>query len=401
MHLDIQDKVIRHIQTDEIVEFLRELVRTPSINPPGDEQGVAEVVGNRLRREGIPFDFQEVAPNRPNVVARLPGSSGKPVLLFNAHMDTVPLGDLNAWTVDPLAAEVRDGKLYGRGATDDKGGLACMVMAAVALKRAGVPLQGDLIVTAVVGEETGGLGTQHLLDSGLEADMAIVGEWSTPTRIALGYRGRIGLDLVTHGKAAHASRPAYGVNAIDMMTELVLPALKKLKMDYRKDDFFMVKEPTMNVGTIQGGTKTNVVPDLCRVTVDMRLMPGQVAHQVCRQIEESLDQLRSDHDDLRVELHVTGTIEPFLTLPDERLVRVLSKAIQQVTGTSPEYFGKSGTCDGNLLVHRARIPSVAYGPGNPSSHGPNEYVDLAHLAPVTQVYALTALAICGGFEIQA
>jgi succinyl-diaminopimelate desuccinylase len=398
MDLDIQDKVIRHIHTDEIVEFLSELVRTPSINPPGDEQGVAEVVGKRLRREGITFAFQEVAPNRPNVIARLPGSSSKPVLLFNAHMDTVPSGDLNAWAVDPLAAEVRDGKLFGRGATDDKGGLACMVMAAVALKRAGIDLKGDLVVAAVVGEETGGLGTQHLLDSGLEADMAIVGEWSTPTRIALGYRGRIGLELVTHGRAAHASRPASGVNAIDMMTELVLPALKKLKLDYQRSDFFMVKEPTLNIGTIQGGTKTNVVPDLCRVTVDMRLMPGQISRQVCQQIEESLNQLQRHHDNLRVDLHVSGTIEPFVTSPDEKLVRVLSKAIRQVTGTSPEYFGKSGTSDANLLVHRACIPALAYGPGNPSGHGPNEYVDLAHLAPVTQVYALTALAICGDLD---
>jgi len=399
MDLDIKDKVIRHIHTDEIVEFLRELVRTPSINPPGDEQAVAEVIGERLRREGIEFTFQEVAPGRPNVIARLPGSEGSPVLLLNAHMDTVPIGNPDTWTVDPLAAEVRDGKLFGRGATDDKGGLACMIMAAVALKRAGIPLKGDLIVAAVMAEETGGAGTQHLVDSGLKADMAIVGEWSSPSQIALGYRGRIGLELVTRGRTAHASRPAYGVNAIDMMTDLVLPALKKLKMDYRRNDFFMVKEPTMNVGTIEGGVKTNVVPDLCRVTVDMRLVPGQTTHQVRQQIEQSLDQLRSQHKDLVVELHITGTIEPFVTSPDEELVQVLSQAVRAVTGTSPKYFGKSGTSDANRLVHMASIPAVAYGPGNPSSHSPDEYVEVDHLVPVTQVYALTTLALCGGFDV--
>lgn len=392
---EIQDAVLCHIHEDEIVAFLSDMVRARSVNPPGDEQDVAQLVAGILRREDIPFEFQEVAPNRPNVIARLQGSNGTPRLLLNAHTDTVPLGDLSRWSVDPLAAEIRDGKLYGRGANDDKGGLACMVMAAVALKRANVPLRGDLIVTAVVGEETGGLGTQHLLDTGFEADMAIVGEWSSPSRVALGYRGRIEFELITYGKAAHASRPSTGRNAIDMMTDWVLPAIKNLRLDYTPDEFFMVREPTLNVGTIEGGTKTNVVAELCQATVDMRLMPGQRTHDVIMQIERALDELRRTHETLSVELRVGGTIEPFLTSPDEELVQALSRSIEQVTGTLPAYFGKSGTCDANLLVHRIGIPAVVYGPGNPSSHGPDEYLDLAHLVPATQVYALTALAICG------
>jgi acetylornithine deacetylase/succinyl-diaminopimelate desuccinylase family protein len=395
MWTDMQRAVLNNIERDDTVEFLRDLIRTPSVNPPGDEEAVAQLVHHRLETEGIDVRLQDVEPGRPNVIGRLTGSGDGPVLLFNAHMDTVPAGDLDSWSVDPFAAEMRQGKILGRGAVDDKGGLCGMVMAAVALKRAKVPMAGELLLTFVMGEEAGHVGTHHLVDSGLAADMAIVGEWSSARRIALGYRGRIELELVTHGITAHGSRPSYGINAIDLMTEIALPALKDFKMDYDDNEFFMVRKPTMNVGIIQGGSKVNMVPDRCLALVDIRLMPGQDGVTVCGQIEQRMEGLRREHEDLEIDVDTRVTGHAFFTHPRERLVQELSTAILSATGVEPQYFGKTGSSDANILHHEAGIPVVAYGPGNPSPHAPDEYVEIEDLMEATQVYALTALSVCG------
>lgn len=391
---ELEQKVLDQITEAEVVALLQEITRINTVNPPGNEAALAQVLKAKLDQEGIPAELQYVTENRANLIATLAGTGTGPTLLYNAHMDTVPVGDRANWKVDPFAGEIIDGKIYGRGVADDKQGVAAMIMAAIALKRAKVPLKGTLLVTPVMGEETGNIGTLHLLENGLQADMAVVGEWSSHRKIALGYRGSLWFKLKTYGKTAHGSRPSFGINAIDHMTELVLPHLKSLTFDYEPTEIFLINYPTLSVNVISGGVKTNVVPDYCEVEVDMRLVPGQKPAEVEAQIRAALKNLEKLHPDLHVEMEVFEQSFPFQTPVDSELVQVLTQAVTDVTGEAPEYMGKTGCSDANPLS-AAGIPVVAFGPGNPSGHEPNEWVEIADLVKVTEILALHALRICG------
>lgn len=391
---ELEEKVLSQIDEDEVVRLLQDITKINTVNPPGNEAALAQFLKEKLDAEGIPSKLQYVEEDRANLIVTLEGSGAGPTLLYNAHMDTVPVGDSKNWELDPFAGAIKDGKIYGRGVADDKQGVTSMIMAAVALKRAGIPMKGTLIVTPVMGEETGNIGTLHLLKNGLKADMAVVGEWSSHKKIALGYRGSLWFKLKTYGKTAHGSRPSYGINAIDHMTEIVLPYLKSLTFQYEPTEIFMINHPTMSINVITGGVKTNVVPDYCEVEVDMRLVPGQKPAQVEAQIRSALEELTAKHPQLKLEMEVFESSFPFQTPADSELVTTLTKAVVDVTGQAPEYMGKTGCSDANPLS-AAGIPSVAFGPGNPSGHEPNEWVEIDDLIKVTKILALHALRICG------
>jgi succinyl-diaminopimelate desuccinylase len=381
------------VDRDGVVQLLRELVRAPSVN--GDEAGPARIVAERLAAGGIKAHLDEVAPGRPNVLAEL-GEGAGPTLLWNAHLDTVPVGNVTAWTADPFGAEVREGRIYGRGASDDKGGVAVMAAAALAVARTG-GVRGRLRLAFVMGEETGHIGTRAALQRGLTADLAVVGEWSGSARIGVGYRGALWLTLETRGRTAHGSRPARGLNAIDMMTEQVLPRLKAMPMAFTRNPIFLIQEPTWNVGTIAGGVATNVVADHCRATVDLRIVPGQDPEAVLQQIRACVQDLRyPGGEPAGVEVGVLNAIGPFHTPSDTPVVATLAGSIEDLFGVAATYVGKTGVSDANVLAHEGRIPSVAYGPGNPSGHEPDEYVDTSELIRCAQALAVSAVRACGG-----
>lgn len=382
------------VDEEAVVRLLRNLVRAPSVNPPGDEEKAATVVADCLDAAGIRVTLDRVEPGRPNVLAELGNGEG-PTLLWNAHLDTVPSGNLAAWSADPFGAEVRDGRIFGRGASDDKGGVAVMAAAAIAVARAG-GVRGRLRLSFVVGEETGHLGTRAALARGLAADFAVVGEWSGSGRIGIGYRGALWLACETRGRAAHGSRPARGLNAIDLMTERVLPCLKATPMTYERHPAFMIQEPTWNVGTISGGVSTNVVADHCRATTDLRLVPGQDPQAVLQLLRDRLATLRDPKGDpVTVDITVLSAVGPFITPVDHPVVTTLAGSIRDLLGVEPQYFGKTGVADANILAHDGRIPSVAYGPGNLSGHEPDEYVEIEELTRCARVLAVSALRACG------
>lgn len=376
------------------VELLRDLVRARSVWPEDTEEAAARVVAARLEAAGIRATLDYIAPGRPNVLAQIGGGEG-PTLLWNAHLDTVPPGHRAAWTADPFGGEIRDGKLFGRGASDDKGGVAMMAAAAIAVART-PGVRGTLKLSFVVGEETGHVGTRAALGRGLSADLAVVGEWSGAARIGVGYRGALWLAFETTGRAAHGSRPMRGLNAIDVMTEQVLPRLKATPMTFERHPVFMIQEPTWNVGTIEGGLSTNVVADRCRATTDLRLVPGQDPAAVLELLREQLRDTRYPNGDpAPVQLTVLNSIGPFVTPVEHPVVATLAASIRDVLGVEPGYFGKTGVSDANALAHEGKIPSVAYGPGNASGHEPDEYVELTELMRCTQVLVVSALRACG------
>jgi succinyl-diaminopimelate desuccinylase len=378
------------IDAAEVAELASSLIRiptVPSLYPQGEAEAVA-CLGEVLDREQIPYDVEEVLPGRPSLVLEVGDRSG-PTLWFNGHLDTVPIGNRLHWRHEPFGGDEVGGFLYGRGASDCKGGVAAMIHAAIALKRARTRIAGRLIFSAVMGEEEGQTGMRHLLDRGMKADAFVSTQWSTVGRVAISYRGACWLEVTITGRSAHGSRPVEGVNAVDEMVSLVLPQLKAVRLPMQADD--PAAGPFVNLAAVNGGDVANVVPDTCRALLDYRITPGQRTETLLQEIDKTVDRLRLQHPSLIVATRVILRVEPTETDPGSRLVRVLGDAIQLVTGNPPVLFGKTGTGDANLVHERLGIPAIAYGPGNDSGHRPDEYVAVQDLVSVAEAYTLLAL----------
>jgi acetylornithine deacetylase/succinyl-diaminopimelate desuccinylase-like protein len=238
-----------------------------------------------------------------------------------------------------------------------------------------------------MGEEEGQVGMRALLEGGLRADAFVSVQWSTPRRLAIGYRGLCWVELRTSGRAAHGSRPAEGINAVEHMVDLVLPAVKAIRLPRPEGDAAALPEASVNLGSIQGGEAVNLVPDACRATLDFRLTRGQRSQDVVDAIDSVLSRLRAAHSTLVVERRVLLQVEPVWTDAQSALVQRLSAAIEEVTGAAPELFAKTGTSDANLVHERLHIPAVAFGPGNDSGHAPDEWVSHDDLTTAADIYA--------------
>ncbi|MCD6530171.1 M20 family metallopeptidase [Candidatus Bathyarchaeota archaeon] len=385
---------LEKIDANEVVELTRQLVRIPSENPPGNEREIAEFVTEKLRDLGLTVKVHEFKPGRPSVVGLLTGAEGKPVLMFNGHLDTVPIGDREDWSVDPFEGALRNGKIYGRGAADMKGALAAMIASAKAVIESKVRLKGKLILTFVADEEVTGYGTRDLIRKGYKADFAVIGE-PNELKVQTAHKGVLRLKVVTRGKAAHASIPHQGVNAIYRMADVCL-ALEKMNSLLAEKKHALLGSPTINVGTIKGGIKTNIVPDYCEITVDRRLIPGERPMDVKREIEEVLESLRWKTSNLQTEVEVLNVAEPSETPQDEPIVQVAREAVKEVVGRDPGVTGFTATCDMHFLVNEADIPTIILGPGSlQQAHIVDEYVEVEQLINAAKVYTCIILKTLG------
>jgi succinyl-diaminopimelate desuccinylase len=407
--------------TDEIIDFAAALVRVPTVNPPGEAyEACAQLLGGRLRDCGfevehlVPEDRPEHSSRYPrvNVLGRRTGSApGGSVVHLNGHLDVVPAGE--GWTCDPFGGVVRDGRLYGRGSSDMKAGIAAAVYAAEALRRADIPLVGGIEISGTVDEESGGLaGVAWLAEQGhLSADRTdyvIIPEPFGPGRICVGHRGVYWFDLVTTGHTAHGSMPFLGVNAIDQMTT-VLEAIKTRlapRLASRTTALPVVpseaRQATLNLNSIIGGqigpaAQTPCVPDRCVATFDRRFLPEESLEAVKAEVERLLTELADEHPGLRCELRDRMVVQPLRTPEDSPLVRALSTAAETVTG-SATLVASPGTYDHKHVARIAGIEQcVAYGPGTLElAHQPDEWCGVDDIVQATQVLALTLLELAGG-----
>jgi acetylornithine deacetylase/succinyl-diaminopimelate desuccinylase family protein len=356
------------METLDPVTLLGELIRIQSVNPEGDpgvsdpgEARIAVSLEKLLLELGAEVSLREVLPGRPNVVARFPsdpsGGKKKPRLLLAPHMDTVSVVGM---TIDPFSGEVRDGKVWGRGASDTKGPMATM-LSALSRVRAELPkLSHEIWFAGLVGEESGQHGAKALA-SGEQFDFVIAGE-PTDLKTVHAHKGSLWVTLTAHGKAVHASTPELGENAIYKMTsaverirELVIPELSKTIHP-------LLGQSTLSVGTIRGGSKTNIVPDHCEATIDIRIIPGTDPLRIINLIEHVADGVQVDHQ---------GS-EPLFTDPNHPLVLKLSNLGATTTGAP--WF-----CDAAVFAAHG-IPSVALGPGSiAQAHTADEFISIADL----------------------
>lgn len=384
--------LVDHVDGRSATDLLRTMIRTQSVNPPGGEKKCADVVYEKLSGLDLEVEFVEKEPGRTNVVAKIKGARGTPVLLYNGHIDVVPPG--NGWSRDPFGGEISEGRLWGRGAADMKSGVASMVAGVEAIVNSGVRLKGDLLLTAVADEETGSLrGTRHLIERGLKADMAVVSE-PTDLRVEIANKGILWAEITTRGRGSHASRPHLGVNAIDKM-QTVIEALHNIKLE-GWNELFDVPPPVLSVTKIQGGIKINVIPDLCKIEVDRRLLPGELPESALHEIEVAMDEARKRDPQLDVVIAVIDEWPPMQISPEEPIVESLVNTVEAVLGERPRLFGKAAGTDASWLVRDAKIPTVLFGPGDPRlSHSPDENVELGKVIDAAKVFAVLAAEVLG------
>jgi succinyl-diaminopimelate desuccinylase len=416
------DRVIGEIDraVDEIVAFACELVRIPTVNPPGEAyEPCARLIGNHLARRG--FDIEYItAEGRPEHTSRYPrvnvvgtrrGSTRGPVVHFNGHTDVVPAGD--GWTVEPFGGLVRDGRIYGRGACDMKAGLAAAIFAAEALRRADVSLAGAIEISGTVDEESGGFaGVAWLAERGRIArgrtDYVVIPEPLNVDRICIGHRGVYWFELTLRGRIAHGSMPFLGVSAIDAMAHVVemirtglQPALgrRSTAMPVVPD---AARHATINVNGLGGGQpidgiQTPCVADRCRAVFDRRFLLEEGLDDVRREIEELVGRAVASLDGVTSEMRDLMIVHPVMTPDGSPLVDALDRAIRRVLGRPARLVASPGTYDHKHVARIAGIPHcVAYGPGELElAHQPDEWCGIDDLVHATKVMAVATLDLMG------
>lgn len=378
---------------DEVLRYARALIAAPSENPGGTEDEVAEVAMGILTELDADIQVVRSEEGRPSVVARI-GSGGRPHLAWNGHLDTVPAGDVSTWSSGPFEGAVVDDRLVGRGACDMKGSIASALAAVAALRRAGLPLAGTLVMHLVADEELAGIhGTKVLRDQGLlDQDAAVVGEPSE-MQIALAERGGAWVTAVARGKAAHGSQPDRGVNAILTMSRFLLRLSEVLPDRVHP----LVGAPTVNVALVAGGSAPNVVPDRCEVEIDRRIVPGEDdPEEVLAPFRRLVDDLVAERPDTSIDISLKDWTEAAETTGDTTIAALVRDAIAAETGSPPPFVGFTGITDARFYINDAGIPTVIAGPGSLSlAHSANESIGVDELVAAARAYARTFVGFLG------
>ena len=313
---------------DSSTSLLASLVRIPSVC--GKEYKIATFIRNWLDERGLPAEMLAVKPSRPDVICRLKGQSDGPRLLLNGHMDTVPPGE--GWMHDPYGAKVEGGRMYGRGTIDMKAGLASILVAAAESKEEGLPAKGELIITAVVDEESIDWGTYALIQKGITkgVDLALVSE-ATDLNLVTAHRGRTVFDVEVHGRAAHSMWPEHGVNAIDNAATLIKSLPKLDSPNHPK-----LGRSTVNVLKIEGGqTEVMLVPEHCRMVIDRCLVPGHNSKSALEGLNQLIKEIGVNAD-AKFIARETPFCEPFEIPDDDGNVQMAIGAATKVLGRAPK-----------------------------------------------------------------
>ncbi|RFC68041.1 MULTISPECIES: acetylornithine deacetylase/succinyl-diaminopimelate desuccinylase family protein [Mesorhizobium] len=402
-------------RADEMAELTAELIRFPTVNPPGEAYTpCAEYIGNRLLKRGFAVEYirAEGTPGdtdrypRTNVIARYEGRAGGPTVHFNSHIDVVEAGD--DWTMDPFAGIIRDGRVYGRGACDMKGGLAASIIAAEAFIERYPDFSGAIEISGTADEESGGFGgVAYLAKLGYfskpRVDHVIIPEPLNKDRVCLGHRGVWWAEIETKGEIAHGSMPFLGDCAVRHMGALIEAFEQELypALDAKRTQMPVVppgaRRSTMNINAIHGGQTDDFrpglpspnVPDRCRLTIDRRFLLEERIDDVKGEVITILERLKRERPKFDYSIADVMEVQPIMTERDAPVVKAVSEAIREIFDREPEYVISPGTYD---QKHIARIGNtfdcIAYGPGILDlAHRPDEWVGIHDMVQSAQVMA--------------
>jgi len=390
-----------------VAELCTDLIRTPSENPPGETGALADLIETKLAANPS-ISVRRIVGRAPavNLIAKL--AAGRPGrrLIVNGHLDTFPAGNRANWTVDPFGGEVRDGRIYGRGAADMKAGIAVAVSTALLMAEYRNAFAGELVLTLVGDEETGGeWGTQYLLMNEPDAigDAMINGDAGSPDVLRFGEKGQLWIEVEARGKSHHGAHVHLGDNAIETLTAALTRLLQLRDLSCPNPDAIRkavhaagprselvsgagetdaLQKVTVNLGTIEGGTSVNLIPDRAMARADIRFPPGLSASDLMAGIDRLIGRWPN------VSVKVLSSSEPNWTDPDHEIVaRTMSNAAAFL-GTPPARNMRLGFSDSRFYRYKS-VPSVVYGPVPHNMGGPDEYVTIADLDAVFYVHAMT------------
>lgn len=400
------EEIRNHIDSDELVKLTQDLIRIPSHTVyENREKEVAAYIAQLLDREGIPYYFQPADGDRCNVIATVKGNGTGKSLMFNGHMDTVPVAGMGT----PFQPVIKDGFMYGRGTADMKSGLAAMLYSLITIHRMGASLDGDLVFAGVIDEEAAkSTGSRVVAEKGPITDYAIVGEPSSLYPI-IAHKGIDYFQIDFHGRATHSSRPENGANAIYAASDFISRVRSQLVPEFNRLSHPYLGRPTINVGLISGSAEINklflleksetfagVVPDEAHVYVDVRWIPGQTIPQIQALLQALADSTLPDNPGVTAEVIYIPLPRPAMEIsPDASLPQAILRNIAAVSPETAQFQGLSGFMDSGILYGIAGISSMVFGPGDLSvAHDIHEKVEVAQICKAVEIYTKTALDIC-------
>jgi len=417
------DRLLKEIKREELIQLTQDLIRIPSVKRQGggNEKEVALFIAHLLEEMGLDVVIEEVEPDSPNVIGVLQGQSEGPCLMFECHTDIVTEGDASEWKYGPFDGRLVGNRIYGRGACDTKGNLAAAVKAVQAISQSGIPFKGKILLGILVDEEGMMSGVKNFIRQGWanRVNAAIICE-PVDNHLCITQKGALRAEIITYGKMSHGAMPLAGLNPILPMVSILekIRQLEEEEIETRgKDPFlgFPSITPTVIQAPVKGDPQLNVIPNQCRVLLDIRTIPGQSHEALKKQLEDivqeeersilaSLDSgfLKEIRENLEKGLSKGMSFQAKLdvfedrpwtkTSRDESIVQAVSKAIRSITRQEPIYDGVPGATDGTFLSAWQGIPIVTFGAGKRMiPHQKDEWVSVEDLYLTAKIYAVSAL----------
>jgi acetylornithine deacetylase len=381
------------LNRDYLIEQTQAMVRINSINLDLELGAVGEVemadyIADALTDIGIEPIIYEVEAGRSNVIGVLKGGGTGKSLLLNAHLDTVGVTGMT----DPFSGDIRDGKLYGRGSYDMKASLAAMLTVMKGFVDTDIQLAGDLLFTAVIDEEYGSKGTEHLVQQ-VTADAAILTE-PTNLRICCAHRGFAWIEIITTGRAAHGARHLEGIDA-NMHMGRILVEIEKLSQDLLQgESHSLLGTASIHVPLIQGGTSQSVYSAKCRIELERRLLPDDNLDDVTAQIQAIVDKLSTQDSTFNATVNTFFSRNPYEIDPSAEIVQVVKQSTQAILSVDPEIYGELWWMDSALLAD-AGMETVIIGPTGDGIHADVEWVDMESVMQLAQILQQSAIKYCG------
>ena len=370
----------------------QKLIQIDSQNPVSNEKAIIDFIGEWLTEDGVPYTLQEVQPDRSNLIAEVKGAGERPPIVIIAHTDTVPIGD--GWTEKPLGGEIRDGKIFGRGAADMKTGLAA---ALYAVKKAHMQgsLPGDFIVVASIDEEGPGMaGIKALLDAGVVGkDSLVISPEPTSLEVVRAHRGVMWYEIEAKGVSVHGGHADRGADANHALVEI----LSEIKTAVAALPFYdtLLKQPLVSIGHMTGGEKTNVVPNYARAEIDFRIVPPLTAENANEIIQKCADRAVKRVPGTSVKVSNLGLQRgPILLDEDAEIIRYLTKSFRKVMGAEPVHAGYVAYTDAAVVsLLTGNETSICFGPGSlEQGHTLDEWASIEETARCADIFFELAMS---------
>ena len=405
---ETEKKLISLIDIDELIELTRDLVRIDSVIRPetgNTEHGVVEFVARWIRKElGMEPVIDEVLPGRENIFLEIDSGKPGPTLMFEGHTDVVSEGVRDLWKHDPFAAEIENGRIYGRGSCDMKAGVAVNLITAKTILKSGIPFKGKMVLGIVCDEEDLMLGIQDFIKRGHadNVDACLVSE-PEENQLCISMKGALRIKLTVTGKMAHGAMPLTGINPNTRLARIITAFEKYEKTQketFGKDEY--LGWPSVTFTVIQSPPppeppQLNVMPGLAVAYIDIRTIPGQDHEKIKKDLSGILKRLSSEDPDFKADIEYLAD-KPVVSMgKDEPIVRISDRTYRDITGKDAVYNGVPGATDGTYLRALKGIPCLVNGPGpRHIPHQTDEYVEINELVEAAKIYTVTAYRFLNG-----